>query len=146
MRAKIAGFTLIEALVALAILAVGMLAVHQQLGVYAISAARTEQMTLASWIATNKLTELSVAPTWPAVDDYEEEVEFGGQQWHCEIVVAETEVPNLHRVEVAVSLQSDPQQVIRKVSGLIEPPAPPGFLPPQWSVPQRGDDGGGERG
>jgi len=145
-RAKIAGFTLIEALVALAILAIGMLAVHRQLGLYALSAARIEEMTLASWIATNKLAELSVAPAWPAVDDYEEEVEFAGQQWHCAIVVSETDVENLHRVDVSVSFQSDPKTVIRKVSGLIEPPAPPGFLPPQWSIPQPREQGGGERG
>jgi general secretion pathway protein I len=145
-RAKIAGFTLIEALVALAILAIGMLAVHRQLGQYAISAARIEEMTLASWIATNKLAELSVAPAWPPVDDYEEEVEFAAQQWHCQIVVSETDVPNLHRVDVSVSFQNDPKTVIRKVSGLIEPPAPPGFMPPQWSMPQRRDEGGGERG
>jgi len=105
-----------------------------------------EQKTLASWIATNKLTELGVGPTWPTVGDYEEDVEFAGRQWRCEIVVSETDVANLHRVDVSVRLLSDPEQLIHKVSGLIEPPAPPGFLPPQWSIPQRGNQGGGERG
>lgn len=138
-----AGFTLLEAMVALVIVALGMMAVNTQLNRYAVAAAYVEQKTLASWIATNKLTELSVAPTWPEVGDYEEDVEFAGQQWRCEIEVAETAVANLHRVDVSVRLMSDPDRVVHKVSGLIEPPAPPGFLPPQWSVPQ---SGGGERG
>ena len=133
---------------ALVIVALGMMAVHNSLNSYAVSAAYIEQKTLASWIATNKITELSVAPTWPAIGDYDEEVEFAGRQWRCEIVVSETDVDNLRRVDVSVKLVSDPDSVVHKVSGLIEPPAPPGFVPPQWSLPGLGDggDGGGQRG
>jgi general secretion pathway protein I len=146
MRRRLAtGFTLIEVMVALAVVAIGMMGVHKMLNDYAVGAVYMEQKTLASWIATNKLTELSVAPTWPSVGDYEEDVEFAGQQWRCEIVVQETAVTNLHRVDVSVSLRSDPERVVHKVSALIEPPAPAGFLSPQWSAPP-GGGGGGERG
>jgi general secretion pathway protein I len=139
------GFTLIEVMVALVIVALGMMAVNTQLNRYTVAATYIEEKTLASWIATNKLTELSIAPTWPAVGDYEEDVEFAGQQWRCEIVVEETPVANLHRVDVSVRRLADPERVVHKVSGLIEPPAPPGFLSPQWSAPP-GSQGGGERG
>ncbi len=133
-------------MVALVIVALGMMAVHNSLNSYAVSAAYIEQKTLASWIATNKITALSVAPTWPAIGDYDEEVEFAGQQWRCEIVIAATDVDNLRRVDVSVRLLNDPDTVVHKVSGLIEPPAPPGFAPPQWSLPGLGNGGGGERG
>jgi general secretion pathway protein I len=143
-----AGFTLIEVMVALVIVALGMMAVNTQLNRYTVAATYVEEKTLASWIATNKLTELSIAPTWPAVGDYEEDVEFAGQQWRCEIVVEETPVTNLHRVDVSVRLLADPERIVHKVSALIEPPAPPGFLPPQWVAPPAGggDGGRGERG
>jgi general secretion pathway protein I len=140
------GFTLIEVMVALVVAAFGMMAVHKMLNDYASTAVEVERRTLGSWIATNKLTELSIAPTWPSLGDYEEEVEFAGRQWRCEIEVSETEVANLRRVDVSVRLLSDPEHVVRKVSALIEPPAPPGFLPPQWSAPPSGDSGLGERG
>jgi general secretion pathway protein I len=133
-------------MVALVIAAFGMMAVHKMLNDYASTAVEIERRTLASWIATNKLTELSVAPTWPSLGDYDEDVEFAAQQWRCEIVVSETEVTSLRRVDVSVRLLSDPDRVVRKVSALIEPPAPPGFLPPQWSAPPSGDAGRGERG
>ena len=133
-------------MVALVIVAFGMMAVSTQINRYVVAATYVEQKTLASWIATNKLTELAVGPTWPTVGDYDEDVEFAGRQWRCEIVVAETDVTNLHRVDVSVRLLSDPEILIHRVSGLIEPPAPPGFLSPQWSIPQRGSQGGGERG
>ena len=140
------GFTLIEVMIALAVVVIGMMGVHKMLSDYAFGAAYMQQKTLASWIATNKLTELSIAPTWPTVGDYEEDVEFAAQDWRCEIVVSETEVANLHRVDVSVSLLRDPERVVHKVSALIEPPAPPGFVPPQWSAPPRGGGGGGDRG
>jgi general secretion pathway protein I len=143
-RQRSSGFTLIEVMVALVVVALGMMAVNTQINRYTVAATYVEEKTLASWIATNKLTELSIAPTWPSVGDYEEEVEFAARDWHCEIVVSETDVANLHRVDVSVSLASDPERVVHKVSALIEPPAPAGFLPPQWSAPPRG--GGGERG
>jgi len=145
-RQRSTGFTLIEVMVALAILALGMMAVGKALNDYTVAATYVEEKTLASWIATNKLTELSIAPTWPSVGDYEEDVEFAGQQWRCEIVVEETPVTNLHRVDVSVRLLADPERVVHKVSALIEPPAPAGFLAPQWSAPPRGASGGGERG
>jgi general secretion pathway protein I len=146
LRARSAGFTLIEVMVALVIVALGMMAVNTQLNRYTVAATYIEQKTLASWIATNKLTELSIGNTWPAVGDSEEDVEFAGQQWRCNIEVAETAVPNLHRVDVSVTLRSDPGRVVHKVSALIEPPAPAGFQSPQWSAPPRGAQGDGERG
>jgi general secretion pathway protein I len=146
MRARFAGFTLLEVMVALVIVALGMMAVHKMLGDYAITAAEIEERTLASWVATNKLTELAVGSTWPPLGDSDEDVEFADRQWRCEIAVSETQVTNLRRVDVSVRLLSNPERVVRKVSALIEPPAPPGFLPPQWSAPPSGPGGLRDRG
>jgi general secretion pathway protein I len=143
------GFTLIEALVALAIVSLGMMAVNTQLNRYAVAAAQTQQKTLASWIATNKLTEISVGGTWPEIGDYDDDVDFAGQRWRCEFTVSKTDVDNLRRVDVSVSLADAPERVIHKMSALVEPPAPPGFQPPSWTLPgagRGGERGGGERG
>jgi general secretion pathway protein I len=137
-RARSAGFTLVEVLVALAVIALGLTAVIKALGDYTEAASYTRQKTLASWVATNKLTEIAVAPTWPALGDYDEDVEFARQRWRCAIEVSETAVMNLRRVDVSVSLVDKPDVVVHKVSALIEPPAPQGFLPPQWSGPAVG--------
>jgi general secretion pathway protein I len=132
-------------MVALVIVALGMLAVNSQLNRYVVAASFVETKTLASWVATNQITALGVGPVWPEVGDSEEEVEFAGRQWHCQIVVSETDVQNLHRVDISVALATDPERVLHKVSGLIEPPVPAGFLPLEWSVPQIGG-AAGERG
>jgi general secretion pathway protein I len=143
LRSRSTGFTLIEVLVALAVIALGLTAVIKALNDYTEATSYTRQKTLASWIATNKLTEISVAPAWPSLGDYDEDVEFARQQWRCAIEVSETPVTNLRRVDVSVSLVAKPDVVIHKVSALIEPPAPQGFLPPQWSAPPSGGQGGG---
>jgi general secretion pathway protein I len=140
-RAREAGFTLLEAMVALVIVALGMMAVNTQLGRYAATSLHIEQKTLASWIATNKITELSVQSSWPELGDQEEEIDFAGRTWHCRTEIVETEVPNLRRADVYVSLVDNPESVIHKVSGLIEPPAPAGFVPVNWMPPGGGAGG-----
>ena len=135
------GFTLVEALVALVIVSLGMMAVNTQLNQFAVTSVYIEQKTLASWIATNVLTELSVSSEWPELGDFDEELEFAGRLWVYRVEVDETEVENLRRVDVSVGHAEDPERVLHRVSGLIEPPPPPGFLQMRW-LPQ----GGGERG
>lgn len=138
------GFTLIEAMVALIIVSLGMLAVSAQLGRFAGASFEIEQKTLASWIATNKITELSIAAEWPELGTQQEEVEFANRQWQLHTEITETDVENLRRVDVYVMRVDDPEQVIRNVSGLIEPPPPRGAPRPSgYGVPGRG---GGPRG
>ena len=141
--ARARGFTLLEAMVALVIVALGMMAVNGQLNRYVVAASFVEEKTLASWIGTNQITALSVGTTWPAVGTHDEDVEFAQRKWRCHIVVTETDVMNLHRVDVSVSLKDNPERVIDKVSGLVEPPAPAGIPAPHWSLPivlQQGEE------
>ena len=130
--ARFAGFTLLEAMIALAIVALGMMAVSIQLNRYVVSAAYIEQKTLASWIASNILTELSTAPEWPELGEIPGEVEFAQREWLWNAEVSETLVENLRRVDVSVSLAENPELEIHTVSGLLEPPPPRGFVPVRW--------------
>jgi general secretion pathway protein I len=127
-----AGFTLLEALIALAIVALGMTAVQTQLNRYVVSAIVTEEKTLASWVAANKLTELSVASTWPELGRSDDEVELAQRQWRMVIDVSETQVDNLRRIDVRVYLADEPDRLIHRLSGLLEPPPPPGYMPVRW--------------
>lgn len=136
-----AGFTLIEVMVALVIVALGMMAVDTQLNSYAANSVYLEDKTLASWIATNQLTELSIAPTWPAVGDQEDDVEFAGRMWHYRIEISETQVPNLRRADIDVAVADTPDRVLHHETALIEPPPPRGFVPPHWLSVGRGAGG-----
>ncbi|HLF13236.1 MAG TPA: type II secretion system protein GspI, partial [Gammaproteobacteria bacterium] len=85
--------------------------------------------------------EISVGSTWPALGDREEELDFAGRRWQCRIEIAQTPVENLRRVDVSVALADDPERVLHKVSGLVEPPAPGGFVPLRWLGPAGGARG-----
>ena len=128
------GFTLIEVMVALVILALAMTAVSRGLGQFAQAAYFMETKTLASWVASNKIVEFSLAPAWPKVGDQEGEVEFANQNWRWEAVVEATQVENLRRIEVTVTLADDPKRELHKLAGLLEPPAPPGIGGAVWQV------------
>ncbi len=135
------GFTLLESMVALAIVALGMMAVHTQLNRFVVSAMITEEKTLASWIASNKITELSIATTWPELGPSDDQVEFAQRDWELEIEISATPVENLRRADVRVYLAEDPERLIHTLSALIEPPPPPGFLPVRWLSAEIGAGG-----
>ena len=119
-------------MIALAIVALGMMAVNGQLNRYVVSAIYIEQKSLASWIASNVLTELSVATQWPELGEIEGDVEFAQRQWLWRAEVSETPVENLRRVDVAVFLEDRPEVQIHTMSGFLEPPPPRGFVPLRW--------------
>ncbi len=129
------GFTLLEVMIALVIVSLGMMAVHTQVNRYVAGAIYMEEKTLASWIATNRITELSVRGDWPDVGVNDDEVEFASRQWLIRTEVAETPVENIRRVDVDIYLADKPDQVVHRVSGMLEPPAPPNFPPVQWMPP-----------
>jgi general secretion pathway protein I len=138
---RVDGFTLIETVVALLIVALGMTAVFMQVGQFARNSVLMQDKTLASWIGSNVVTELSLETSWPETGEAEEELEFANRMWHVTIEITETEVENLRRADVAVSLADRPERVIHTVSGLIEPPVPQSFPPVNWISVGRGGRG-----
>ncbi len=140
-RSFAGGFTLIETVVALLIVALGMTAVYMQLNQAASSSIYLREKTLASWIGSNIVTEYSLQSEWPALGGSEEQIEYAGREWIVRIEVSETEVENLRRVEVDVAFEDRPDRVIHSVTGLIEPPVSQQFPPVSWTTVARGPRG-----
>jgi general secretion pathway protein I len=101
------GFTLIEVLVALAIVAIGMLAVFKVLGDTAHNVAYLRDRSFASWIADNRLTEVRLSGEMPSVDETEGDLEFAGRRWLWVQKVANTQVEGLRRVDISVRREDD---------------------------------------
>lgn len=136
------GFTLLESLVALAIVALGMMAVNTQLNRYVVSTSFIEEKVLASWLASNHIAQLSASSQWPELDVTNVEIEeYALRDWTLEVEITETPVENLRRADVRVYLTDDPERLIHTVSALLEPPPPQGFVPLQWLAPGMGAGG-----
>ena len=97
------GFTLLEVMVALAIFALVAAVVLTAAGRSVANAGRLESLTLAGWIADNRLTELQLQQPPPAIGREERELVFGGRQWQTLSAVETSGTPGLLRVTVWVA-------------------------------------------
>lgn len=97
------GFTLLEVLVALAIFAIVAAVVLTAAGRSVNNAGRLEALTLAGWIADNRLTELQLQQPAPAIGREDQELEFGGRQWQTLSEVETSGTPGLLRIQVWVA-------------------------------------------
>jgi general secretion pathway protein I len=138
------GFTLLEVLIALMVVAVSLAAIAGEM-VQMINAATTMQnRTYASWIAHNKITEMRLANVVPDVSTSSGEVDYAGREWAWRAVVSETGVTNLYRVDVTVSFPGG-EAVMRPVTGFIGEPVPPGQSNRAWNRAPSASTDPGER-
>jgi general secretion pathway protein I len=103
------GFTLVEVVVALAIVAIGMLAVFKTIGDTVHNVTDLRDRTFATWIADNRITEIRISGEMPSVEETAGEVEFAGRRWHWVTKVSQTQVQGLRRIDVTVRRDADPE-------------------------------------
>ncbi|MGI9245571.1 MAG: type II secretion system minor pseudopilin GspI, partial [Steroidobacteraceae bacterium] len=84
------GFTLIEVLAALVIVALGMLGAIQAVNQAARNGTYLRDKTLAHWIGMNVVTERRLEQSPPDVAESVGEVDYAGQRWRWAIKVTQT--------------------------------------------------------
>jgi general secretion pathway protein I len=147
------GFTLIEVVVALAILGIGMLAVFKTIGDTVNNVDVLRDRSFAEWIADNRITEIRISGEMPSVEETAGEVQFAGRTWHWVTNVSQTQVQGLRRIDVKVRRDEDPENSsIVSLAGFVgatATAAPPGNT--DWydayggsGGPGDGDEDGGE--
>lgn len=102
-RPQAAGFTLIEVLVALAIVAISLGAGMRAAGALTDNAQRLADVSAAQWCADNQLTGLRLARQLPGIGDADFECEQLGRTYHGQLHTLPTPNPNFRRVDAIVS-------------------------------------------
>jgi len=97
------GFTLIEVLVAVAIVAVTLGAGLKAAGALTDNAQRLADVSAAQWCADNQLTGLKLARQFPSVGDTEFTCEQLGRVYRGRLVVRPTPNPNFRRVDARMA-------------------------------------------
>ncbi|MGI9238858.1 MAG: type II secretion system minor pseudopilin GspI [Woeseiaceae bacterium] len=125
------GFTLVEVMVALTIVAFSLTAIAASMNQMIDAANSMRERTYASWIAQNKIAEMRLSNVTPEVSSTSGEVDYANTEWTWRAVVSETGIENFFRVDVSVSLAGSDYN-IRTVTGFIGEPLPAGAARLPW--------------
>ncbi len=116
-RADHRGFTLIEVLVALAIVAVALMASLRVAGIGANSVGELRARLLAGWVAENVLAEQRARGTWLPVGMQRGQARQGGIDFLWREDVVATPNDKFRRVDVRVSLAEEESRVLAHLVG-----------------------------
>lgn len=111
------GFTLVEVLVALAIVAVALAAGARSTGALTRNAERQSDLLLAQLCAENALVAVRLAKQMPAIGDNTSTCEQGGRSLEVTLSVRPTPNPNFMRTEAQVSDQAQALLTLSTVVG-----------------------------
>jgi len=118
------GFTLVEVLVALIIVALGMGAALKALTSAADNTSRLREKTFAAWVGLNQLATERLGTGLSTTATKEGEVDFGNSRWHWQQVIEDMQVPGMKRITVRVRHSDQPQKP--------GDPKPPAVAPDDW--------------
>ncbi len=99
------GFTLLEVLVAIAVVAVALAAGLRAAGATSANAQRLADVVAAQWCADNQLTELRLRRAFPGVGDSDFSCEQLGRRFAGKLVTRPTFNPSFRRVDAVVSTE-----------------------------------------
>lgn len=121
--ARARGFTLLEVLIALAVLAVSLGAIIKATGDYTNNQSWLRDRTLATWVARNVLVEQQLEGAWPRVGESKGTREMGNREWRWLARVSQTDEQQLRRLDVEVSpLDDDDAEPVSTLSGFLRQP------------------------
>jgi len=118
------GFTLLEVMVALLIVALGIVGLFNQIIGISAGTIQMKERTLASWVALNEITRVRISGELPDVGEFDGDVEFASAEYRWQARVSETGVDQLRRIDIDVSYVDDPDNVIGRATGFLTLPAP----------------------
>ncbi|MFT4937309.1 MAG: general secretion pathway protein I [Paraglaciecola sp.] len=116
---EVSGMTLLEVMVALVIFAMTGTAVMKAASDHLNGVGQIEQITFATWVANNRLTQLSIDPSWPPKDNQKGSEEMAYRTWYWHQKVIKTNDKDMFSIEVSVSLNEQQTSSITTVNGFV---------------------------
>jgi general secretion pathway protein I len=115
-------FTLIEVLVALAVLAIALTAVMRALAQNVDLTGALRDRTTALWVAQNRLAQHQIQRDWPAPDTTEGTTAMAGREWLWHEQVSSTPDAALRRIEIDVRTDAK-SGIFARLTGFLSRPA-----------------------
>jgi general secretion pathway protein I len=136
MRPRLRGFTLVEVLVALVVVALGLTALMVAVNGTARTSGLLRDKTLAQWIALNRLSEVRLNVVKFGQNTDTGELSFGSRKWHYDTRYFDTSIASMKRVVVRVYLgdaKTKGNPIAQAVGFLGGSLAPPGSTIADWT-------------
>lgn len=96
------GFSLIEVLAALIVVALGLLGVIEAVSQTASNSSYLRDKSIAHWIAMNRLTEIRLEQQAPKIAKTSDEIEMAGRRWRWTVEVIQSQQESMRRIDVKV--------------------------------------------
>jgi len=100
----LSGMTLLEVLIALFIFALTGTAIMKAASDHLTGVGQIEDITFATWVANNRLTQLHIDNTWPVKNNLKGQQEMAGRKWYWQQRVNKTSDSDMVQVLVSVGL------------------------------------------
>jgi len=113
------GFTLIEVLVALAVVALALLGLTRTAALQVNDFDALRERTLAGWVAANVLTETRLAAALPSTGRSDGRVDFAARAWRWTRDVSATPDPQIRRVDIHI-FAGDAREATASISGFAD--------------------------
>lgn len=97
-----AGFTLLEVLIGLLVLALALVALSRTAANQVNAFGALRERTFAGWLAQDVLTETRLTSAFPDPGKTDGRRRFAGRDWRYDVVVQATEVNTIRRIDVHV--------------------------------------------
>lgn len=127
---RLRGFTLLEVLIALAVLAIALTGVVHAMGQAIDATATLRERDVALWVAQNRMTQHRLRRDWPAIDTVDGETEMGGEKWYWREQVSSTPEATMRRIEITVRRAPDAPNTRARLVGFLRNPAASGVRTP----------------
>jgi general secretion pathway protein I len=122
-RAPCRGFTLIEILVALAIIAVALAAGLRALAQATDGAVALKQRTLALWVAQNRVAAATLEAPWPVPGERTGRAQQAGVPFVFRETISTTPNRAFRKIDVVVAAPEAPDYALARLTGFIGNPA-----------------------
>jgi general secretion pathway protein I len=122
---KTSGFTLIEIMVAMAIIAIALASLMKASSNHTYSAAYLKAKTLAHYVAMNEVTRLQLSKEWPDLGSSNKSTEMADTEWYWTREVEKTgdESGNIRGVKFTIYQDDRRTQNLAQVQAFIANPA-----------------------
>ncbi len=113
------GFTLLEVIVALAVIAFALLAAVSAVSGNTRNATGLQQRTYAHWVAMNQMAELHASRRWPSTRTTRGSSLMARHEWYWSMKVSTTPDKNVRRVDITVRADEDDESPLVTLTGFV---------------------------